>query len=33
MERQEFYVPTQNGAEKDIVKRLAAWARLRRDKS
>jgi putative ATPase len=33
IERQEFYAPTQNGAEKEIAKRLAAWAKLRREKS
>jgi putative ATPase len=33
MDRQSFYSPTANGAEREIAKRMAAWDRLRRDKS
>jgi putative ATPase len=33
MDRQSFYSPTQNGAEKEIAKRMAAWDKLRREKS
>ncbi|MGB0085146.1 MAG: replication-associated recombination protein A [Rhodomicrobiaceae bacterium] len=33
MERQSFYLPGQSGAEKEIAKRMAAWTKLRREKS
>ncbi len=33
LDRDSFYQPGQNGAEKEIAKRMAAWAKLRRDKS
>jgi putative ATPase len=33
IERQRFYTPTGFGQEKEIGKRLAAWARLREEKN
>ncbi|WP_088345093.1 MULTISPECIES: replication-associated recombination protein A [Rhodomicrobium] len=33
MERERFYHPTDHGAEKDIAKRMTAWAKLRQEKS
>jgi putative ATPase len=33
MERQAFYRPAERGFERDIVKRLAYWAKLRNDRT